>query len=177
MTEGDANMASSADEATMVEAPAPTGAERFKHGEALVRRMSLWSAGAGIIPVPLLDFAAITGVQLKMVRDLARLYGVPFEEVRTKAIIGSLVGGLFPFNAAMGVGGLAGVWYKAIPGVGPFLGMVTMPIAAGAANYALGRLFLEHFEGGGTLLDIDVAKMRARYATEAKSAAVARSAA
>lgn len=176
MSDSDATMVSSssdrAADATML-----TGAERFAEGEALVRRMSWWSAGAGVIPVPLLDLAAISGVQFKMVRDLAVLYGVPFESVRTKAIISALVGGLLPFNAAMGVGGLAGVWYKAIPGVGPFLGMVTMPIAASAANYAMGRLFLEHFEGGGTLLDIDIDRMRARYAATAKAPVPASSAA
>lgn len=176
MSEGDATMVSSSND-PVPDATMLTGAERFAQGEALVRRMSWWSAGAGVIPVPLLDLAAISGVQFKMVRDLALMYGVPFEAVRTKAIITSLIGGLFPFNAAMGVGGLAGIWYKAIPGVGPFLGMVTMPVAAGAANYAIGRLFLEHFEGGGTLLDIDVAKMCARYAETAKGGTPARSAA
>lgn len=176
MSESDATMVSSSGD-PVPDATMLTGAERFAQAEALVRRMSWWSAGAGVIPVPLLDLAAISGVQFKMVRDLALMYGVPFEAVRTKAIISALVGGLFPFNAAMGVGGLAGIWYKAIPGVGPFLGMVTMPMAAGAANYAIGRLFLEHFEGGGTLLDIDIEKMRARYAAAAKDAVPAKSAA
>lgn len=176
MHEDDATMVSSTAE-PVPDAPMLTGAERRSAADALVRRMSWWSAGAGVIPVPLLDFAAIAGVQLKMVRDLAGLYGVPFEEVRTKAIISSLVGGLFPFNAAMGIGGLAGLWYKAIPGVGPFLSMVTMPMAAGAANYALGRLFIEHFESGGTLLDFDTEKMRSRFVAEAKAAAPSRAAA
>lgn len=145
-----------------VETAAPV-TEKRALADGVVRRLSYWSAGAGVIPVPGLDFAAIVGVQIKMIRELALVYGVPFDEVRTRAILGALIGGLLPFNAAVGVGGLSSVWYKAIPGVGTFLGLITMPAAAAATNYALGKLFIEHFESGGTLLDFDTEKMRARY--------------
>lgn len=144
--------------------------------EGVLRRLSLWSAGAGVIPVPGLDFAAIVGVQIKMVRELALIYGVPFDEIRTKAIIGALIGGLLPFNAAVGVGSLASMWYKTVPVVGTILGMVTLPAAAAATNYGLGRLFVEHFESGGTLLDFDAEKMRARFRAESEDGRLRRSA-
>src|SRR5690349_2736554 len=124
-------------EPAKVESPPPPSTRRAA-ATGVVRRLSYWSAGAGAIPLPGIDFAAIVGVQIKMVRDLARIYGVEFDKVRTKAIIGALVGGLLPFNAAMGVGGLTSFMYKGIPGVGTALGMLTVPAAAAAANYALG---------------------------------------
>lgn len=152
------------------EADHPAVADKRLLAEGVVRRLSYWSAGAGAIPVPGLDFAAIVGVQVKMVRELALIYGVPFDEVRTKAIIGALIGGLLPFNAALGVGGLTSILFKSIPGVGTVLGMLTLPATAGAANYALGRLFIEHFESGGTLLDFNAEKMRARFRAEMETA-------
>ncbi|WP_158929661.1 YcjF family protein [Acidisphaera sp. S103] len=160
----------------VVETPAEAP-ERATLASGVVRRMSLWSAGAGVIPVPGVDLAVIVGLQVKTVRELALIYGVPFDEVRTKAIVASLIGGLLPFNAAVGVGGLASTLYKAIPGVGAVLGMITMPAAAAAANYALGRLFIEHFESGGTLLDFNAEKMRARFRAEMENPQTRRAAA
>lgn len=157
---------------TSAEAP-----DRAVLAAGVLRRMSMWSAGAGVIPVPGIDLAAIVGLQVKTVRELALIYGVPFDEVRTKAIIGALIGGLLPFNAAVGIGGLASTLYKAIPGVGAILGMITMPAAAAAANYALGRLFIEHFESGGTLLDFNAEKMRARFRAEMEDPQLRRAAA
>jgi uncharacterized protein (DUF697 family) len=151
--------------------------DRVLLAHGVLRRMSMWSAGAGVIPVPGIDLAVIVGLQVKTVRELALIYGVPFDEVRTKAIIASIIGGLLPFNAAVGVGGLAATLYKAIPGVGAVLGMITMPAAAAAANYTLGRLFIEHFESGGTLLDFNAEKMRARFRAEQEDPNLRRAAA
>jgi uncharacterized protein (DUF697 family) len=55
---------------------------------------------------------------------------------------------------------------KAIPGVGGLIGMVASPALAGASTYALGKVFIQHFESGGTLLDFDPAKMKAYYASQ-----------
>ena len=41
--------------------------------------------------MPVVDIAILTGVQLRMVRQLAELYEVEFPEQRTKSIIGSLL--------------------------------------------------------------------------------------
>ena len=40
----------------------------------IVKRYSLYAGGAGLIPVPLVDFAAITAIELKM---LAEILGMP----------------------------------------------------------------------------------------------------
>jgi uncharacterized protein (DUF697 family) len=157
---------------TPVEAP-----DRAMLAAGVLRRMSMWSAGAGAIPIPGIDLAAIVALQVKTVRELALIYGVPFDEVCTKAIIGSLIGGLLPFNAAVGVGGLAGTLYKAIPGAGAFLGLLTVPAAAAGTTYVLGRLFIEHFESGGTLLDFNTEKMRARFRAEMEDPNLRRAAA
>jgi uncharacterized protein (DUF697 family) len=44
--------------------------------------------------------------------------------------------------------------------VGAVLGMVSVSGFAVAATYAIGRVFIAHFESGGTLLDIQLATAR-----------------
>jgi hypothetical protein len=55
----------------------------------LVDRLSLWSGAAGLIPLPLVDVAAVGGVQFYMLRRLSEIYGVPFSDNRGKSILAS----------------------------------------------------------------------------------------
>ena len=147
---------------------APTSPATRAAAMDLVRRMSYWSAGAGAIPLPFIDVAAVIGVQVKMLRDLARFYNVPFDEVRAKSVIGVLIGGVLPFHF--------GALVKSLPGFGTLAGGLALLAAAGAATYALGKVFVEHFESGGTLLDFDADKMRARLRAEVEAARTTRQA-
>ena len=46
----------------------------------ITRRYMLWSAGAGLIPFPIIDLASIIGVQMKMVAEISEVYGVQFSD-------------------------------------------------------------------------------------------------
>jgi uncharacterized protein (DUF697 family) len=118
----------------------------------LVKKWMWWTMGAGLIPVPFVDLAAVTGVQLKMLSDLSKLYEVKFSENRGKAIIGALLGSIVPNSLA---GGGVGSLLKMVPLVGPILGGISMSLFSGAATYAIGKSFIQHFESGGTFLDFD----------------------
>jgi uncharacterized protein (DUF697 family) len=135
------------------------------NAQAIVRRYMLWSMGAGAIPIPGLDLATVTGVQLKMLSELAREYDLPFREDRGKAIISALIGGAGSGALAYGV---VGSVLKAIPLFGSLLGLASVPITAGAVTYAVGNVFLQHFASGGTFLDFDPARVRAHFADEMK---------
>ena len=52
------------------------------------------------------------------------------------------------------------------PVVGTFLSTFVEPAAAAASTYALGHVFLQHFESGGTLLNLDPDAMRQHYYEE-----------
>jgi uncharacterized protein (DUF697 family) len=120
---------------------------------AIVRKYMLWSMGAGLVPIPWVDMAAIAGVQLKMVSDLAKRYKVAFAESQGKAIIGTLVGSVLPGKLSAGL--LGGI-VKMVP----FVGFVTVPAFAGASTYALGKVFEQHFASGGTFLTFDPESVR-----------------
>jgi uncharacterized protein (DUF697 family) len=125
----------------------------------IVREYMGWSTGAGLIPVPLLDLAAISLVELKMVHSLAYLYGVPFSRGAAKSIIGALIGGGGTYVLAAPAASVV----KMIPFVGTIAGLLTEPAIAAAATYALGKVFIQHFESGGTLLDFNVRTQRHQY--------------
>src|SRR4029077_18710581 len=65
----------------MAKAVVPETAEakdRRARATAVVKRLSLWSGAAGLIPIPLVDLAAVGGVQIEMLRRVSKIYDVPF---------------------------------------------------------------------------------------------------
>jgi len=126
----------------------------------LVKKWMWWTMGAGLIPVPFVDLAAVTGVQLKMLSDLSKLYEVKFSENKGKAIISALLGSIVPNSLA---GGGVGSILKMVPLVGTFLGGISMALFSGAATYAIGKSFIQHFESGGTFLDFDPVKVKGYF--------------
>jgi uncharacterized protein (DUF697 family) len=128
-----------------------------------VKNYMWFSMGAGLIPVPFLDLAAICGLQIKMVADLCNQYETPFKEQKGKAIIAALLGYIVPDSLSRG---LMGSLLKAIPIVGPIAGGLSMSVFTGAATYGIGNIFVRHLESGGTLLDMDPSKMREHFMSE-----------
>jgi uncharacterized protein (DUF697 family) len=132
-----------------------TDERRDELASQVVDRFSLYSGAAGLIPVPVVDVAAVGGVQLQMLRRLSEIYGVPFSENRGKSIIASLAGAVIPASTAtttaMGVGSLL----KGLPGIGTVIGAISMPVFSAGATYVIGKIFIQHFASGGTLLDFN----------------------
>jgi len=126
--------------------------ERQTSATKTVKQYMWISMGAGLIPVPFVDWAAVSGVQLKMLADLSKLYGLPFKASRGKAILGSLAGFVLPHAVACG---FLGSVIKAIPIVGALAGAPAMAIFCGAYAWAMGQVFIQHFESGGTFLNFD----------------------
>ncbi len=130
--------------------------ERERHADTIIKNHIIWSMGAGLIPVPIVDFFAVSGIQLDMIRQLCKTYDQDFKESEGKAIITSLTGS-----------GLARIGAKAmikfIPGIGSIIGGVTMAVLSGASSFALGEVFKKHFETGGTFLDFDPKRLKKMY--------------
>jgi uncharacterized protein (DUF697 family) len=137
--------------------------ERLEQARDIVKRSMLWAAGIGVIPIPIVDLLGITGVQVKMLKNLSDLYEIPFLEHKVKNTLGSLLSGL----GSVGLGGAVVLSLaKAIPGLGHLAGAVAIPVAAGGLTYATGRVFIQHFESGGTFLDLDPRAVREHFRQE-----------
>lgn len=136
------------------QAAAPETAEakdRRARATAIVKRLSLWSGAAGLIPIPLVDLAAVGGVQIEMLRRISKIYGVPFSENSGKALIAGIAGSMIPASSGVGATSLI----KGIPGIGTAVSLLTMPTLSIGATYAIGMAFIQHFATGGTLLDFN----------------------
>lgn len=143
---GDANPSASAE---------MTDARRDEEASQLVDRFAMWSGAAGLIPVPFVDIAAVGGVQLQMLRRLSEIYGVPFSDNRGKSIIASLAGAVLPAGTATTTGMGVASALKAFPGVGTAVSAITMSAVSAGATWVIGKVFIQHFASGGTLLDFN----------------------
>jgi uncharacterized protein (DUF697 family) len=130
--------------------------ERSKHADTIIRNHIGWSMGAGMIPIPIADFFAVSAIQLDMVRQLCKLYEVDFKENEMKAIVTALTTSGFAKAGAR-------IAIKLVPGIGTIIGGATMAILSGASSYAVGEVFKKHFETGGTILDFDMDRLRKLY--------------
>lgn len=142
---------------------APADQTRTTEAQGIVKNYLIGSAAAGFIPIPLADMAVIGLVQLKMLHSLANLYEVKFTNELGKSLVASLTGGL----AAAGIGrGTLTSLAKAIPLIGQAAAAAALPAVAGASTYAVGQVFIQHFESGGTFLDFDPEKVKAYFAEQ-----------
>lgn len=122
-----------------------------QRADQLIRDYAFGSSLTGFIPIPLMDTLGLIGVQRVMLMRLSKLYGVRFSKHLAKAWISTLMSGLAPKAATP----LVGSMLKLIPGVGTLVGGATTAALGGAATYAVGKVFQQHFEQGGTLENFD----------------------
>jgi uncharacterized protein (DUF697 family) len=93
-----------------------------------------------------------------MLAQLAKLYGVPFQRVRVASLVSALFGGWTPYSITVGVVGAAA---RMAPGVGTLVGIATSVGTSALATEAIGKIFIRHFEDGGTFLDFEPKQYRA----------------
>lgn len=135
---------------------------REKRLEKVAKHHILASMGVGLVPLPLVDIAALMGIQLNMIRKLAAEYDVPFKQDAGKSIITSLMGGVLTVTLGCTVASMI----KFIPLIGQTTGAVTMPIMSGASTYAVFKVFVRHFESGGTFMDLDPSKVKSYFSEQ-----------
>lgn len=130
--------------------------------DALIRKRVYAAIGIGFIPVPLVDFAGLTALQLEMIYALSKAHGVEFKKERVKSILSSLGGGVFTTASVP----LAASLFKAIPVIGMTAGAASISIMGGATTYGLGWVFDRHFRNGGTLKNFDTEGTKAYFKTK-----------
>lgn len=126
--------------------------------DRVIKQHVIWSLGAGLLPIPIADFVAVTAIQLDLIRQLCSLNGEPYEEGTGKIWVGALTGGAMARIGASAI--------KAIPGIGSIIGGMSMSIASGASTYAVGQVVKTHFMTGGSMGNFDVDKAKQQYAEQ-----------
>ncbi len=138
--------------------------EMDSRAQEIIKRYSTYAAGAGLIPIPVADMAAIAGIELKMLADLAKVYEVPFEKDRVRTILAAVIGGYAAANLGYGAGGSL---LKSIPLIGSAMGVLAVPAFGAGLTYAVGKVFTQHFASGGTFLDFDPETVREHFKSAA----------
>ncbi|MDR0929471.1 MAG: YcjF family protein [Oscillospiraceae bacterium] len=124
--------------------------------EEIIRRNAYGATALGIVPIQGVDFIGVTALQLNLVRQLSKLYGVPFKEGLARKIITSVVGGAVPAVLASPVSSVL----RKVPLIGLPLCIATSPALNGWSTYAVGKMFAKHFASGGNFETINLTTMK-----------------
>jgi uncharacterized protein (DUF697 family) len=130
-----------------------------KESDSVISRHVYSAMGVGLIPVPFFDFAGVAGIQLLLIRKLAKIYNVQFSTDIIKNMIGALIGGSAPVSGGQALSSML----KAVPLIGQTVGALSTSLLSGACTYALGKLFERHFIEGETFLSLDHGKAKKFY--------------
>jgi uncharacterized protein (DUF697 family) len=127
---------------------------------AIVRHYTILCAESMWIPFWWAGSPTIAALQLKMLEDVSRVYGVEVSRDRAKALVASLGGGglsliisTHPLSVAVKA------WVLAIPIIGIPLRFGTGPAIMAVYTWLLGRSFITHHESGGSYLDFRMGQL------------------
>jgi uncharacterized protein (DUF697 family) len=157
-------------EEAVVEMTEMSSEERLAKANETVRNYAYGTAAVGVIPAPGIDLVGMTAVQLAMLHKLSGIYNVKFTKSLARNAIAALIGGSVPVLTGATVASIV----KAVPFVGAYVAVLTQPVLGGAVAYGVGKVFIQHFESGGTFLTFDPNKVRSYYeemVSEGKAAA------
>jgi uncharacterized protein (DUF697 family) len=120
----------------------PLAARRRALARRIVERHKNYAAIGGLVPLPAANIASVTALNLRMVKKLSELYGVPFQRDRTRSLIIALIAGAVPTGAGLAASSTL-MWI--VPG-GLFWGLGVSAITAGALTRGIGLVFIDSFE-------------------------------
>lgn len=138
-------------------------AARSAHAATIIRNHVLMSAATVVVPVYLLDSVALAGVQLNLVRELAKVYGQEFRADLVRPALGTLLATIAP--KAVASSGLSALVAN-LPVVGTAYRWLALPGFNAAFTYAVGRVFEQHFASGGTFLTFDPTKVKEYFVSQ-----------
>ncbi|MDB6036196.1 MAG: hypothetical protein JWM99_37, partial [Verrucomicrobiales bacterium] len=98
-----------------------------------------------------------------LLREISDVYLIPFSESGVVRVIAALASGLGSMELARIIA-TSGI--KTIPFIGHLVSAMTYPVLCGALTYALGKVFIMHYELGGTLLTFDAEGARNYFAKQ-----------
>jgi uncharacterized protein (DUF697 family) len=132
---------------------------RLEKAHNSIKNYTMGAMAVGLVPAPVIDMVALSAIQLKMVHSTANIYDVPFSKNMAKSIIASILGSSIAVTLALPVSS----FIKFIPILGQSSGVISTALIGSASTYAIGKIFVEHFESGGTFLDFDEEKAKAHF--------------
>jgi uncharacterized protein (DUF697 family) len=123
----------------------------------IVNKYTLIAVGIGVVPSPTVNSIGVLGLELQMINELAVAYNYPFPtKLAMIKVFSSLIGSLGPVYFAL----KSQSALSAVPVFGTLLAASIYSISGGISVYAVGKIFQNHFESGGTLISKNNAYLR-----------------
>lgn len=123
--------------------------------EPIIQRAAKAASLAGAVPIPGADLAAVTAVQVKLIRDIAEVFEVPVDKEVAVFIIGQVLSGGMKGFVRWGVEALKTAGF--IPGTQIAEGAILAlgSLVAGASTFGVGRAAVAWMQRGGKV-EVDV---------------------
>jgi len=137
---------------------------RRTEAQNIVKGNVVTAIGSGLIPIPIFDIISLTNIQFHMIQTLSEHYEIPIDNI-SRSLVTSLISGALPVVSMLGLGSLI----KSIPGIGSLAGSGSVAVLSGAISYAVGQVFIRHFEQGGTLNDFNPASAKIYFSEQLKA--------
>jgi uncharacterized protein (DUF697 family) len=122
----------------------------------IVYRYMAASAGAALIPVAGIDVAVLAGIHVAMIKRLCDHYAVDFSEHTARNLLIAIAGSVVRCTVGSVLGRKV---LGLLPLTASLAGWVLMSASSATFSYGIGRLFIHHFEAGGTLLSFDPSQL------------------
>jgi uncharacterized protein (DUF697 family) len=128
---------------------------RTGKAKQIVRQYTVWAAGGGLLPMPLVNIATVTGLQVSMLERLSKLYDADYSRSTAQMFVSALTG-----TTVLSMGYRASTALRFVPGIGTVIGSAAMGTLAGASTYAIGQATIKSLETSGDLLHVDIDQAR-----------------
>ncbi|MDD1620370.1 MAG: hypothetical protein LUQ11_02730 [Methylococcaceae bacterium] len=120
--------------------------EKGLKAQRVINKYTVLAGGLGLIPVVrLAGQVAVSGLLVKLLADLCRIYGVAFSDQQNKILVAAILGGAHYEWISRYLLKLIGP-YSPVPHSPAVL--LLRPAISGLLVYYIGRLFLVHLESG-----------------------------
>lgn len=122
-----------------------------------IKKWSRISSAFAVAPLPLFATVTSASIQIKMIKDLCSIYKVPFRKELVVATLKSILGS---GATLLSLGFLGKEALKGVPYLGNALLVITQPAAIYKLTYALGVIFMRHFQNRGDLTNVNLEESR-----------------
>lgn len=127
--------------------------------DAIIRKRVYGAIALGFVPMPLVDLAGLTAIQVELLHALCKAHSIPFKEQWAKSAVSSLLTSGVTVLAVPALSSLL----KVIPVVGLPMAAATISASSAATTYALGKVFDRHFRNGGNLGNFESDRYKAYF--------------
>lgn len=134
--------------------------------EKIICRSALTAMSTSLVPILIVEELALVTINLKLINRLSKLYGVEFKEDIARNIIISMTGVV---TSILGAGIIGSAVLAVLPGIGLPLSIFSASSWFGCCTYAMGHMFINHFEQGGDFLNANLDVMTKDFKTAFQS--------